>query len=77
MRQFGVALALGDEGLAYRCRLYLALSLIQKGKLRKAKKYIRYRPRFAITSVFYLSDRILKIVNHVRNEKHLPKEKIC
>ena len=41
VKQFRLALALGDVGLEYRCRLYYSLSLMQKGRLREAKDLIR------------------------------------
>lgn len=40
LRQFQLALRLGDETIQSRCRLFMSLSLIQKGKLKSARKIV-------------------------------------
>lgn len=48
VRQFELALRLGDPLLVARCKLYAALSLIQQGQLEIPKKIVRNIYRFSI-----------------------------
>lgn len=48
VRQFELALRLGDPLLVARCKLYTALSLIQRGQLRTSKRMIRSIYKFSI-----------------------------
>ncbi|XP_024947310.1 uncharacterized protein F58A4.6 isoform X2 [Cephus cinctus] len=48
LRQFELALRLDDPLLVARCKLYAALSLLQRGRLRIAKSIIRNIYTFAV-----------------------------
>ncbi|CAL7950269.1 unnamed protein product [Xylocopa violacea] len=48
LKQFKLALRLGDPLLVARCKLYAALSLIQQGQLKLPKKIIRCIYKFSI-----------------------------
>lgn len=48
MKQFELALRLGDPLLVARCKLYAALSLIQQGQLKTPIKLVRSIYKFAI-----------------------------
>ena len=58
MHQFKIALRLGDPPTVARCRLFYALSLIQCGKLKQARRLIEVMYRVAITQ--YQSDKRLQ-----------------
>ncbi|KZC07207.1 PREDICTED: uncharacterized protein LOC107185435 [Dufourea novaeangliae] len=49
VKQFDLALRLGDPLLVARCKLYAALSLIQQGQLKVPKKLVRNIYTFSIT----------------------------
>lgn len=51
MNQFKLALRIGDPQIAARCRLYLALSLIQRKLFRQAKKIIYREYRQAVSDI--------------------------
>lgn len=48
IKQFELALRLGDPILVARCKLYAALSLIQRGRFRIPKKIVRNVYKFAL-----------------------------
>ncbi|GLH10550.1 Uncharacterized protein GBIM_15487 [Gryllus bimaculatus] len=50
IKQLKLALRLGDPMTVARCKLYLALSLLQRGYLTKAKHIIKEQYQFATTS---------------------------
>lgn len=41
LRQFTLAMRLNDPNIEARCRLFMALSLIQQGRLRRARGIVR------------------------------------
>ena len=49
VKQFELALRLGDPLLVARCQLYAALSLIQQGRLKTARKTVRSIYKFSIS----------------------------
>lgn len=51
VKQFNIAITMGDPITISRCKLYYAISLIQLGKLRKAKYIVREEYKFALTQI--------------------------
>lgn len=51
VRQFNIAITMGDPITISRCKLYYSISLIQRGILRKAKYILRTEYKFALTQI--------------------------
>lgn len=56
--QFRIALKLGDPQTVSRCRLFYALSLIQRGRLKLARKIVENEHRNALN--VHVGDRRLR-----------------
>lgn len=72
-QQFSLALRLGDPLTICRCKIYLAMSLLQRGYHRKAKKMIQELYKFSIGSEgskdFRLRNMCLAVWNRLKYEK--------
>ncbi|XP_022085660.1 uncharacterized protein LOC110976579 [Acanthaster planci] len=77
LRQLYLAECLGDAMLRSRCLLYIALSLMQRGKLAKAKSLVRQQYKFATAKTEYVDTRLVcmcqGIWHHLRH--HYAKRK--
>lgn len=62
MQQFKLALKIGDPQTVARCRLFYALSLIQRGHLKMAQDLIRNVHQDAVT--YYITDKRLRRMCH-------------
>lgn len=51
VKQFNIAITMGDPITISKCKLYYAISLIQLGKLKKAKYILRAEYKFALTQI--------------------------
>lgn len=50
LQQFKLAIRLGDESTVARCKLYIALSLIQNKRFKSARRMIEAQYRMAMDS---------------------------
>ncbi|GFY49374.1 uncharacterized protein TNIN_398401 [Trichonephila inaurata madagascariensis] len=73
LQQFSLALRLGDPLTICRCKIYLAMSMLQRGYHRKAKKMIRELYKFSVGSEgskdFRLKNMCLAVWNRLKYEK--------
>ncbi|GIY58040.1 uncharacterized protein CEXT_668481, partial [Caerostris extrusa] len=72
MQQFNLALRLGDPLTICRCKIYLAMSLLQKGYYQKTKKLIRELYKFSIGTEglkdFRLKNMCIAVWNRLKYE---------
>jgi hypothetical protein len=77
VKQFSIALSLGDPMTVARCKLYLALSLVQRGNLVPARRIIEQQyhlARFAPVLDAQLISMCLGIWAKLKYEHHKRKE---
>ncbi|XP_067015380.1 uncharacterized protein F58A4.6 isoform X2 [Anabrus simplex] len=81
IHQLRIALRLGDPLIAARCKLWLALSMIQRGYLRRAKRLIREQYQLA-HSLPVLDTRLVRMcygiwakLQYVHRMEHQAKKK--
>ncbi|KAH9376887.1 hypothetical protein HPB48_002797 [Haemaphysalis longicornis] len=65
LKQLQLAMRLGDPVVVCRCRLYLAMSLLQRGSLRSCRTLLRRQYQFAISKEGQRDPKLVKMCQSV------------
>ncbi|KAG1673493.1 hypothetical protein GQR58_015576 [Nymphon striatum] len=68
MKQYKIAISLGNPILVSKCKIYMAMSMIQKGFYRHAKSLLRSEYKFALSPIGKTDFRLMNMCLAVWNQ---------